>query len=167
MNVELPDSVINGRFQYLERPTVLPGHCAVCGSVERPVIDFGMQLDGYGAVLICVECLNTAVSLVHMVEGASPVVSPHQVKPDAGTINEYVIAGLAAIRSLNVVLEYYGFNASDSETPIIGEPEEPGLPSEPEQEPEPIAAQSVDVPVNKRSSRVSTSRSDKPAVFEF
>lgn len=167
MNVELPDSVINGRFHYLERPNVLPGHCAVCGSVERPVIDFGMSLDGYGAVLLCVECLQTAVSLVHMVEGASPVVSPHIIKPDAGAINEYIASSLSAINSLNVVLEYFGFVPSDSETPILGESKDEGISSESEQEPEPTVAQSDNIPVNKRSSRVPASRSDKPTAFEF
>jgi hypothetical protein len=167
MNVELPDSVINGRFQYLDRPNVLPGHCAVCGSVERPVIDFGMSLDGYGAVLLCVECLQTAVSLVAMVEGASPVVSPHIIKPDAGTINEYITASLSAVNSLNVVLSYFGFDASPIQDAVVGESKDEGLPSTTESEPESIIEPSPDVPVNKRSSSVSSSRSDKPISFDL
>jgi hypothetical protein len=65
---ELTLSEINGRFQILERPMALPGNCAVCGAVNKPVVDFGLSLDWYGAVYICVEDLQAAARIVGMVE---------------------------------------------------------------------------------------------------
>lgn len=55
----------SGRFQLVDSPA-LPGKCAVCGysasgenepSDRRQYIDFGMDLDFYGAVVICTVCM--------------------------------------------------------------------------------------------------------------
>lgn len=54
------ESVINGRFKLLERPVALPGKCACCGAVDRPVVDFGFDLDFYGVVYLCTTCLGEA-----------------------------------------------------------------------------------------------------------
>lgn len=161
MNVELPESVINGRFQFLDRPSVLPGKCAVCGSVERPVVDFGMQLDFYGAVLLCVDCIKEAASLIAKVEGATPVVSPFIVPPDSGTINEYVRNASAAAERLNTVLEYYGFGVNRFEDDTSGESENTGLSSTAEQEPVSIASQGDYLPFDEGPISVPTSRSDE------
>lgn len=67
---ELTLSQLNGRFKLLDRPMALPGKCAVCGAVNRPVVDFDMDLDVYGAVYFCVECLTCAAALLGMVDGA-------------------------------------------------------------------------------------------------
>lgn len=67
--VELTLSQINGRFKLLEKPAALPGKCAVCGAVDRPVIDFGMDLDVYGAVYICVDDMTAAAQILGMVDG--------------------------------------------------------------------------------------------------
>src|SRR6476469_10518841 len=67
MNTELTESQINGRFRVLDRPAALPGKCAVCGNVERPVLDFGLDLDFYGAVVICLECVTSAAEIVGLV----------------------------------------------------------------------------------------------------
>jgi hypothetical protein len=48
----------NSRFQVVEPGSAaLPANCAVCGSIRRPLVDFGMTLDFYGAVYICTECM--------------------------------------------------------------------------------------------------------------
>lgn len=56
----------SSRFQVLERPTVYPGICICCGSVNRPVVNFGVQIDyereGYGALLLCEFCCKQAAS---------------------------------------------------------------------------------------------------------
>lgn len=65
---ELTLSDINGRFQILPRPVALPGNCCVCGAVNKPVLDFGLSLDWYGAVYICVEDLQAAARIVGMVD---------------------------------------------------------------------------------------------------
>lgn len=55
------------RMQYLHLPVVHPGKCACCGSIERPVVDFGMTIEFYGAVLLCVTCLAEAGQIVGLV----------------------------------------------------------------------------------------------------
>lgn len=56
----------SSRFQLVDSPA-LPGKCAVCGysasgesepSDRRRYIDFGMDLDYYGAVVICTTCIE-------------------------------------------------------------------------------------------------------------
>jgi len=34
---------INSRFKITERPFNAPGKCLICGSVDRPVVDFGLE----------------------------------------------------------------------------------------------------------------------------
>lgn len=66
VNTELRGEDFSSRFQVLERPTVYPGQCACCGSVNRPVVDFGVEIDfereGYGALLLCEYCVRQAAS---------------------------------------------------------------------------------------------------------
>lgn len=60
----LSEAQINGRFKFLERPASLPGKCACCGAVTKPVIDFGFDLDFYGVVYLCVDCLGEAFTIM-------------------------------------------------------------------------------------------------------
>jgi hypothetical protein len=55
------------RFQLLDKPAAAPGKCAVCGSVSKPVIDFNFNLDWYGAVYFCVECMQSAARAIGLV----------------------------------------------------------------------------------------------------
>lgn len=50
--------VARSRFKLLERPFAHPGKCAVCGATSREVIDFDLNLEDYGAVYFCVQCLT-------------------------------------------------------------------------------------------------------------
>lgn len=54
----------NSRFHYVEPPFPLPGKCAVCGNVKRPVIDFGASIELYGAVLLCITCVAEAYEVL-------------------------------------------------------------------------------------------------------
>lgn len=67
---ELTLSQINGRFKLMDRPAALPGNCAVCGAVNKPVIDIGLDLEFYGVVYFCVECMRSAAEILGMVDGA-------------------------------------------------------------------------------------------------
>lgn len=58
------------RFQLLDKPIAAPGKCAVCGSVSKPVIDFNFNLDWYGAVYFCVECMQSAARTLNLVPAA-------------------------------------------------------------------------------------------------
>lgn len=66
VNTGLVGEEFSSRFQVLERPTVYPGQCACCGTVDRPVVDFGVEIDferqGYGALLLCEFCVKQAAS---------------------------------------------------------------------------------------------------------
>lgn len=58
---------VNSRFRIMERPNIMPGKCAVCGGVDRPVVDFGLNIQFYGAVMLCVDCVSEAGVRVGMV----------------------------------------------------------------------------------------------------
>lgn len=55
------------RFQVLPVPQVSPGKCACCGSVNRPVVDFGFDVDYYGTVYLCKNCVCEAATRFDMV----------------------------------------------------------------------------------------------------
>ena len=55
------------RFKLTNVPLVSPGKCACCGAVDRPVVDFDMTIEFYGAVLFCVTCLTEAATVIDMV----------------------------------------------------------------------------------------------------
>lgn len=53
----------NSRFSIHDNPNVAPGVCCVCkhpGGDGRKFIDFGFQLDFYGAVYFCTYCFTEA-----------------------------------------------------------------------------------------------------------
>lgn len=60
-------SIANARFQLLDRPLIAPGKCAVCGTTERAVVDFGAYVDWFGAIYLCVSCLTEAAATIGMV----------------------------------------------------------------------------------------------------
>ena len=52
---------VTSRFSIHENPNVAPGICCMCGSSGgdgRTFVDFGFQLDVYGAVYFCSECVR-------------------------------------------------------------------------------------------------------------
>lgn len=61
------DENVTSRFKVLETPNPSPGHCAVCGAVDRPVVDFGLNLQRYGAVMLCEFCVCEAAERFGMV----------------------------------------------------------------------------------------------------
>lgn len=108
MTAELSESIINGRFQYSEKPLASPGKCAVCGAVDRPVIDFGMDLDYYGAVFFCVDCLRGAVQVADLYEDSAPKVRAVPLQfLDVEAVNEYLARSNIANRALNSILAAY------------------------------------------------------------
>lgn len=57
---------VQSKFTVLEKPTLHPGHCICCGAVDRPVLEFGVDVDfdhlGYGRLMLCVTCIKQAAS---------------------------------------------------------------------------------------------------------
>lgn len=63
----------NSRFSIHENPNVAPGFCAICrntGGDGRTFVDFGMQLDVYGAVYFCSTCIVELAETVGFVPAA-------------------------------------------------------------------------------------------------
>jgi hypothetical protein len=58
---------VNSRFRILANPVIHPGKCAVCGAVDRPVVDFDTTVPMYGAILVCFSCVQEAARGVGMV----------------------------------------------------------------------------------------------------
>jgi hypothetical protein len=74
-------SPLRSRFQIVERPFANPGKCVVCGAVDRPCVDFGMDLDEYGAVYFCLDCMREgglAAGLIHPKEYAKAKLGAEQ-----------------------------------------------------------------------------------------
>lgn len=57
---------IQSRFTVYARPDAPPGRCIVCGATQRPVIDFGVDVEwadnGYGRAYFCEDCITEAAS---------------------------------------------------------------------------------------------------------
>lgn len=51
------------KFKVLPLPEALPVACIACGVSTKPVVDFGVSIDYYGAVYICVDCVK---EMAHM-----------------------------------------------------------------------------------------------------
>jgi hypothetical protein len=119
--MDLPVSVINGRFKVLDRPEPAPGHCAVCGSVSKPVIDFDMTVDYYGAVLLCTDCIREAFIIMGSLH--PELMEPAQVVPlfdpgkhyDMDMVHEYLAASLESTRRLIAILPDSDFSDENAE----------------------------------------------------
>lgn len=56
---------LQSRFTVYDRPHALPGKCCVCGASDRPVVDFGRDVEwdnGYGRAYFCEDCIKQAAS---------------------------------------------------------------------------------------------------------
>lgn len=96
MTIELTESQINGRFKINPKPVASPGKCSVCGSVERAVVDFGLDVEFYGAVVICTECFICAAQILDLVPGEKlrtaqlvQLDHEHQLNEAGRVANEY------------------------------------------------------------------------------
>lgn len=58
------------RIQVVDAPPAAPGHCALCGTTEGPMVDFGMNVEFYGVVYFCVD--NCLVQLANSFDYHSP-----------------------------------------------------------------------------------------------
>lgn len=55
------------RIQILDVPILAPGICLVCGTAgidDRKFVDFGKQVEWYGAVYLCSECITEVARAV-------------------------------------------------------------------------------------------------------
>lgn len=64
----------SSRVNLLDTPILQPGVCCLCGSSgdgKRKFIDFGKQLDWYGAVYFCSECIREVSEVCEFIPVAS------------------------------------------------------------------------------------------------
>ena len=60
-------TIMSSRVTLLDSPVAAPGVCALCGSANKPVVDFGKQLDWYGAVYFCQDCIREVSEVIGFV----------------------------------------------------------------------------------------------------
>lgn len=115
---------VNSRFRVLDAPIVAPGKCAVCGSSsteDRKYVDFGFQLDWFGAIYLCTICLTEAalsIDLVNRVAYESLVLSwKHEAEfanLKAKEFEEQHDAARVLLRHCNCTNPYSGLDVTDS-----------------------------------------------------
>ena len=52
---------LSGRIKLLSNPDALPAKCAICGypgGDQRKFVDFGLDIDYYGVIYLCTDCMN-------------------------------------------------------------------------------------------------------------
>jgi len=113
------------RFQLLPSPVTHPGKCAVCGAVNRPVVDFGANVDFYGALYFCESCLAEAATLIGMI----PAETLEGVRVEAGqSIREYLFQKQMRVVTdefYNAAVNFIGaFHLSNAVDPIYSVPED-------------------------------------------
>ena len=135
------------KYRILDFPDINPAKCANCGSAKpdgRQYIDFGLQIDFYGALFFCGFCLKdiaTNMGLFKAIE--EDLVAAHEklmnlrnLEEQGNLVQETVLRAVeevkeyfASLHSLgNDVIPYIGVVPSDSEasgepTAIANEPE--------------------------------------------
>lgn len=124
---------IDDRIQFIERPIALPGVCAICGfpggpqSDGRAFVDWGLQLEFYGAVIFCTSCFKAAAAKLGFLSYEDTQLLRRQVQEYMAEIqtlraeNDHL---RMALNSINLVPHY-----SNS----VSEPEGSKDPSGPEQ----------------------------------
>jgi hypothetical protein len=171
MAVELTEAQINGRFQLVDRPLAAPGKCAVCGAVDRPVLDFGFDLDDYGVVYICVDDFKAGALLLGLVD-VSQLVQPSLPEELQVLLNEYLdsVARNGLLFRINFERIMRDNPSSSSEksgnVQTVDGPE-PIDDSPPEQVHERTTEQDSELAINQGAIGVSSSGSNGLTLFEF
>jgi hypothetical protein len=118
---------VTSRFRILATPVISPGKCAVCGAVDRPVIDFDTTVPLYGAVMLCFSCTQEAARGVGMVDKSELDTAKENL---ARTLEEQLhnagMIGVPRERYDDIVMAFSGFYAAflpsgvSSATPLAG-----------------------------------------------
>lgn len=94
------------RIQILDRPVAAPGKCIVCSAVDsdsgRKFVDFGEQIDWYGAVYFCTFCINelaTVCSWASSVSLENALRRVEELKETLGAANKIIRSLKDALRA--------------------------------------------------------------------
>jgi len=88
-----------GRFNVSKTPSALPSKCVVCGAWGgdgRDFVDFGMDIDFYGAIYFCSVCLTECCNKLGYI-------SPDQWQ-SVNTMNDELIRRIQILEADNVSL---------------------------------------------------------------
>lgn len=160
------------RFQRLIRPLLPPGTCLICGSPEKPVLDFNLNIPRFGRLYFCDECVTEMARVI----GYVPATELRMVYPPMNEIKrvaEELTAGLKdAGDTITSLLSAASIDLHNSLVPVV-------VSEQPAQEPDvnPVAepetqpsddGQNAGTVSDEGSDGVSSSSSNEPgSVFEF
>lgn len=135
----MPEAV-QSRIKQINAPLANPGVCIVCGSSrtdDRNYIDFGKQLEWFGAVYFCTECISETLDVMDFVKSStmeSTVTELYQEKanvmnlrdqigalesvlkfyidrgPSNGTVDDIVSGVTAYMETMGVLASHSGFS---------------------------------------------------------
>ena len=178
----IPEAKPTDRFKLTNLPLVTPGKCACCGAVNRPVVDFDMTVQFYGAILLCITCLAEAARTIDMI----PAIELHAAELSAtqSLSTQLTALGMRTITDEQFELIFGAFNhLSDSLFAINPEVDDKveegqerlfdivGIDNSGEpavvEFPDSLFEQVDNTPVRKRSNRVSASDSDGDKLFSI
>jgi len=113
------------RFQLVPiSMTALPAKCAVCGSVERDVVDFSMSVEDYGAVLLCISCVAAAAQLIKYVSSENV----EKVEAEKELILKNLTSAVAVLREfVGELNESISDAISDVDSALTGSSVQPDL----------------------------------------
>ena len=124
----------SSRFAVLETPVALPAKCAVCGTPQGPLVDFGLDIDMYGVVYFCLVCLEAAAAKANLFAKYSEKLNKIRIDLAAfedlkRRINEVRNDGNATVSAIGAFLDLLldfsgsGFIPDESDTEKSGAPE--------------------------------------------
>ncbi len=108
--IVMPEAVQNlGRFQVLNHNQLIaPGKCAGCGGfTDRHFIDFGLELDFYGVVYLCLEtCFTEVANQIGFISPKQAEILKNQVRVsnEAGAI---LLTKLEALENVSDAMASY------------------------------------------------------------
>ena len=93
-------------FRVVDSYLALPGKCIACGSARTPLLDTGISIDFYGAVVFCIECAKEAARAIGYSE--PPVAEEVTESPlTQEEINDHHVSISAAIDMLSDVRDRF------------------------------------------------------------
>jgi hypothetical protein len=119
-----------GRVQVIEgTPPCLPGKCVLCGTSQHSegFIDIGFELDFYGVIYFCFDCvkeIGLAVKLVPIEEYLAKMISVEELSATITRLQNENKELRNALNSLNTV--GFNFSSGDDSDSSVDSSEESG-----------------------------------------
>ena len=170
---------LNSRFQTYSSPMSSPGKCSVCGAVDRPVVDFGVTIQYYGAVVFCFVCMTEAARVIDMVPRSELTTAEEGLTQSFNSVlDKKELVAISRERYSTILMAISGlsdllFSASASSDDLVGgeaREEQPSLFADTTESVfgtnEPVE-QKHDAPVRKGRTNISSRTSDGTSEFSL